>query len=56
VMKQAASLKRFRVETMLPGISITTTPTDYAPIEAMQLERFNGQQFELFGEVISAEQ
>ena len=56
VMKQAASLKRFRVETMLPGISITTSPTDYAPIEAVQLERFNGQQFELFGEVISAEQ
>jgi len=56
VMKQAASLKRFRVETLLPGISISTGPGDYAPIEAMQLERFNGQQFELFGEVISSEQ
>ena len=56
VMKQAASLKRFRVDTMLPGISITTSPSDFAPIEAVQLERFNGQQFELFGEVISAEQ
>jgi len=56
VMKQAASLKRFRVDTMLPGISITTSSSDFAPIEAVQLERFNGQQFELFGEVISAEQ
>jgi ABC-type branched-subunit amino acid transport system substrate-binding protein len=56
VMKQAASLKRFRVETLLPGISISTGRDDYAPIEAMQLERFNGQQFELFGEVISSEQ
>jgi ABC-type branched-subunit amino acid transport system substrate-binding protein len=56
VMKQAASLKRFRVETLLPGIAISTGPGDYAPIEAMQLERFNGQQFELFGEVISSEQ
>jgi branched-chain amino acid transport system substrate-binding protein len=56
VMKQAASLKRFRMETLLPGISISTGPSDYAPIEAMQLERFNGQQFELFGEVISNEQ
>jgi branched-chain amino acid transport system substrate-binding protein len=55
-MKQAASLKRFRMETLLPGISISTGPSDYAPIEAMQLERFNGQQFELFGEVISNEQ
>ena len=56
VMKQAASLKRFRMETLLPGITISTGPSDYAPIEAMQLERFNGQQFELFGEVISSEQ
>jgi len=56
VMKQAASLKRFRMETLLPGISISTGPSDYAPIEAMQLERFNGHEFELFGEVISNEQ
>src|SRR5918911_1244275 len=48
VMKQAASLKRFRVETMLPGISITTSPTDFAPIEAVPLERFNGPQFRAF--------
>jgi ABC-type branched-subunit amino acid transport system substrate-binding protein len=56
VMKQAASLKRFRIDTLLPGIAISTSPTDYAPIEAMQLERFNGHEFELFGEVISNEQ
>ncbi len=56
VMKQAASLKRFRLDTLLPSITISTGPGDYAPIEAMQLERFNGQQFELFGEVISNEQ
>ena len=56
VMKQAASLKRFRLETLLPGITISTSSSDFAPIEAMQLERFNGQQFELFGEVISNEQ
>jgi branched-chain amino acid transport system substrate-binding protein len=55
VMKQAANLKRFRVETLLPGIYIDTSPNDFAPIQAVQLERFNGQQFELFGEVISAE-
>jgi len=56
VMKQAASLKRFRIDTLLPGITISTSPSDYAPIEAMQLERFNGHEFELFGEVISNEQ
>jgi ABC-type branched-subunit amino acid transport system substrate-binding protein len=56
VMKQAASLKRFRIDTLLPGIAISTGANDYAPIEAMQLERFNGHEFELFGEVISNEQ
>jgi branched-chain amino acid transport system substrate-binding protein len=56
VMRQAASLKRFRVDTMLPGISITTGSDDYAPIEAMQLERFDGKEFKLFGDVISSEQ
>jgi branched-chain amino acid transport system substrate-binding protein len=55
VMKQAANLKGFRVDTMLPGITITTSPTDFAPIEAMQLERFNGSGFELFGDVITEE-
>ena len=56
VMKQAASLKRLRIDTLLPGITISTGPSDFAPIEAMQLERFNGHEFELFGEVISNEQ
>ena len=52
VMKQAASMKGFRVETMLPGIAITTDSDDFAPIESVQLERFNGKQWELFGEVM----
>jgi branched-chain amino acid transport system substrate-binding protein len=56
VMKQAANLKRFRMDTMLPGITMSTSASDYAPIEAVQLERFNGHEFELFGEVISNEQ
>jgi len=55
VMKQAASLKRLQLDTLLPGIAISTGPSDFAPIEAMQLERFNGKQFELFGSVISSE-
>jgi branched-chain amino acid transport system substrate-binding protein len=52
IMKQAASMKGYRVETLLPGITIATSDTDYAPIEAVQLQRFNGQQFELFGELM----
>jgi hypothetical protein len=37
---------------MLPGIKVKTSPTDYFPVEAMRLQRFNGEAWELFGDVI----
>ncbi len=52
VMRQAANLKGWRPETLLPGVTITTSADDFAPIEAVKLERFNGKQWELFGEVL----
>ena len=55
VMKQAASLKNFRTEVLLPGIQINTSPTDFAPISQLQLERFKGEKWDLFGDVISAD-
>jgi len=55
VMRQAANLKSLRIDTLLPGILITTTPSDYAPIEAVQLQRFNGKQWELFGDVMTSQ-
>jgi ABC-type branched-subunit amino acid transport system substrate-binding protein len=55
VMKQAASLKDFRTEVLLPGISINTSPTDFAPISQLQLMRFKGEKWELFGDVISGD-
>ena len=55
VMRQAASMKDYRVDTLLPRITINTSKDDYAPIEAVQLQRFNGKQWELFGDVISSE-
>ncbi len=55
VMKQAASLKDFHTDLMLPGIMVNTSPDDYFPIEQMQLMRFNGQAWELFGDVITGE-
>jgi branched-chain amino acid transport system substrate-binding protein len=54
VMRQAASMKGFKLDTLLPGVAIDTSKTDYAPIEAVQLQRFNGKQWELFGEVLTA--
>jgi branched-chain amino acid transport system substrate-binding protein len=55
VMKQAANLKDFQLGLLLPGIRINTSPTDYFPIEQMQMSRFNGEYNELFGPPISAE-
>jgi branched-chain amino acid transport system substrate-binding protein len=55
VMKQAADLKNFDVPTLLPGIKINTGPSDYYPIEQMQLAKWNGTTWVLFGEVISGE-
>jgi branched-chain amino acid transport system substrate-binding protein len=56
VMKQAASMKGFRIDTLLPGITVNTGPDDYAPLQAVQLQRFDGKQYQLFGEVISGDQ
>ena len=55
VMKQAASLKDFRTEVLLPGIKINTGPDDFFPIEQMQLMKFDGEAWRLFGDVITGE-
>ncbi|WP_407115206.1 ABC transporter substrate-binding protein [Bradyrhizobium sp. LMG 9283] len=55
VMKQAASLKDFEPDTLLPGIKINTAPDDFAPIEQLQMMRFKGKRWELVGEIISSE-
>jgi ABC-type branched-subunit amino acid transport system substrate-binding protein len=55
IMKQAASLKDFRTEVLLPGVMINTSPTDFAPISQLQLMRFKGDKWELFGDVISGD-
>ncbi len=55
LMRQAASHQRLRVPMLLPGITISTSPTDFYPIQAVQLARFKGETWERFGEVIAAE-
>ena len=55
IMKQAANLKNFTSDMLLPGISINTSPDDYYPIEQMQLMRFNGEAWDLFGPIITGE-
>ena len=55
VMKQAANFQKLRVPMLLPGITVSTSPTDYYPIQSVQLQSFKGETWELFGEVMSAE-
>jgi ABC-type branched-subunit amino acid transport system substrate-binding protein len=55
VMKQAASLKDFTPDTLLPGVRINTSATDYAPIEQLQMMQFKGGKWQMFGDIISAE-
>ena len=55
LMKQAASLKNFEPDTLLPGVKINTSPTDFAPISQLQMMRFKGDKWELFGDIISGD-
>ena len=55
VMKQAASFQKWKLPMALPGITVSTSPTDFYPIQAVQLSRFKGESWELFGDVMHAE-
>jgi branched-chain amino acid transport system substrate-binding protein len=55
VMKQAASLKDFAPDTLLPGVKINTSATDFAPIEQLQMMRFKGEKWDLFGDIINGD-
>ena len=54
VMRQAASLKNLELPMLLPGIKINTSATDFYPLEQMQLARFDGKRWVLFGEAARA--
>jgi hypothetical protein len=53
LMRQAANLKNLELPVLIPGIRVNTGPNDYSPIEQMQLQRFDGKQWVLFGEIIT---
>jgi branched-chain amino acid transport system substrate-binding protein len=55
LMRQAANHQKLRVPGLLPGITVSTSPTDFYPVQALQLQRFKGETWELFGEVMYAE-
>jgi branched-chain amino acid transport system substrate-binding protein len=53
VMRQAASLKDFALPLLLPGIKVNTTPTSFAPIKQVQMAKFDGQRWNLFGDLLT---
>jgi ABC-type branched-subunit amino acid transport system substrate-binding protein len=55
LMREAANHQKLRVPCLLPGITVSTSPTDFYPVQALQLQRFKGETWELFGEVMHAE-
>jgi branched-chain amino acid transport system substrate-binding protein len=55
IMKQAASLKDFAPDTLLPGIKVNTSATDFAPIEQLRMMQFKNGKWDFFGDIISAE-
>ena len=55
IMRQAANFQKLRVPCLLPGITVSTSPTDYYPVQAVQLQRFKGETWELFGDIMAAE-
>jgi ABC-type branched-subunit amino acid transport system substrate-binding protein len=55
IMKQAASIESLELEGLLPGITINTSATDFAPIKQFQMRKFKGDRWVLFGDIISSE-
>jgi branched-chain amino acid transport system substrate-binding protein len=55
VMKQAANIKNLEIGSLLPGVKVNTGPEDFAPIAQLQLMKFKGEKWDLFGEVISGD-
>jgi branched-chain amino acid transport system substrate-binding protein len=55
VMRQASNLKDFEPAGLLSGIKLNTSATDFYPIEQLQMMRFNGEGWELFGPVIDGQ-
>ncbi len=55
LMRQAANHQKLRVPLLLPGITVNTSPTDFYPVQSVQLANFKGETWNLFGNIMSAE-
>ena len=53
IMQQAANVKNLQLPMVIEGIKVNTSPTDFYPVKQMQMVRFDGERWVLFGPVIS---
>ena len=55
IMAQANNLHDLEIPVLLPGLKVNTSPTNHHPVRAMQLMRWDGKKWVLFGDVIQGE-
>ncbi len=55
IMKQAASIRDLELGGLLPGVKVNTSASNFAPISQLQLMKFNGDKWDLFGDIISGD-
>jgi len=55
IMKQAASIKGLELGLLIPGIKVNTSASNFAPIAQLQLMKFKGEKWDMFGEIISGD-
>jgi branched-chain amino acid transport system substrate-binding protein len=54
IMSQATNLKNVILPTLLPGVLVNTSPTNYRPLTQVQLEKWEGKAWVRFGDVLQA--
>jgi hypothetical protein len=55
IMRQATNLHDLVLPMMLPGIKVNTSPTDYYPVQQLQLMRWDGKRWVRFGDLLTDE-
>jgi ABC-type branched-subunit amino acid transport system substrate-binding protein len=52
IMHEATNLRDVELPMLLPGMKVNTSPTDYYPVQQLQLMRFDGKRWVRFGDLV----
>ncbi len=53
IMRQATNLKNVKLDLLLPGLSNSTSRTDYRVVKKFRMMRFTGERWEPFGPIVA---